>query len=236
MVRPARRPDTREIAYTEERWRTLERLRGIAESIMRPLEDAGLSPVVHGSLARGDVDEKSDVDVFVPSEVPSYRIELALERAGFVPLRREIVMATPWQLPKAHITIDEGRSVTFPLIRPSALEFEFYRFGGAVSLPELERGLRVPGVDKRLMLIEPTPRGHLESPVMGREAEVARKVGVSIDIVRERVQVLTRRAEVGHTGIFLQRELAPDEGFEEVFDRLLRERPAMRLRLKKRPP
>ncbi|MEM2875159.1 MAG: nucleotidyltransferase domain-containing protein [Candidatus Hadarchaeales archaeon] len=236
MARPARRPDTREVVYAEDRWRILEDLRREAEKIMRPLEEAGLSPTVHGSLARGDVDRRSDVDVFIPFEVPSYRVELSLEGAGITWLRREIVMATPWQLPKAHITIDEGRSVTFPLVKPVRTELEFYRFGGAISFSEVLKGARTPGVDKRLMLIEPTPDGHLESPVIGREAEVARRVGVSLDIVRERVQVLRRRAEIGHTGIFVKRELAPDESFEEVFRELVREKPAMKLRMKRRPP
>jgi predicted nucleotidyltransferase len=182
------------------------------------------------------VDEKSDIDVFIPSVAPSYRIELALERAGFKPIRREIVMATPWQLPKAHIYIEEDRSVTFPLVPPRSLELEFYYFGGAASLKQVGESVRVPGVDKRLMLIEPTPRGHIESPVVGKEAEAAKRVGVSLSIVRERVQVLTRRAEVGHTGIFLQRELSPDENFETVFRKLVDENPAMKVRLKEQLP
>ncbi|MCS7131847.1 MAG: hypothetical protein NZ934_03875, partial [Hadesarchaea archaeon] len=83
-----------------------------------------------------------------------------------------------------------------------------------------------------LMLIEPTPDGHIESQVIGREAEIAKRVGVSLDIVRERVRILTRRANLGHTGIFLQRELAPDESFEAVFKQLVKENPAIKLRLK----
>jgi predicted nucleotidyltransferase len=143
-------------------------------------------------------------------------------------------MATPWQLPKAHAYIDEKTSVTFPLIKPRRLEVEFHHFGGAVDLAGLEEDVRVPGVDKRLMLIEPTPTGHLESQIVGREAEAAKVVGVSLDIVRERVQVLERRAEVGRTGVFIQRSLAPEESFEEVFKRLAEENPEVKLRLKKK--
>ncbi|MEM2878680.1 MAG: nucleotidyltransferase domain-containing protein [Candidatus Hadarchaeales archaeon] len=235
MVKPARVPDAREVVYLGERWKTLEELRREAASIMKPLQDAGLNPIIHGSLARGDVDKDSDVDVFIPSDVPSFRVQLALEDAGFTPLKREIVMATPWQLPKAHLYLEENRSVTFPLIRPEALEIEFYRFGGSIGFDSLVWNHRVPGVDKRLMLIEPTPEGHVESSVIGREAEVAEKVGVSLGIVRERVQVLTRRANIGHTGIFLRRELAPDESFENVFSELIRKKPAIKIRLRKRP-
>lgn len=142
-------------------------------------------------------------------------------------------MATPWHLPKAHIYLDEDYSATFPLVEPKPLEVEFYYFGGAVSLEQLERETRVPGANKRLMLIEPTPQGHVESPINGREAEVAKRIGVSIDIVRERVQVLTRRANIGRTGIFLQRELAPDESFEAVFEKLIKNVPAVKFRVTK---
>ncbi len=234
MIRPARVADTTEVAYDQERWRLFEELRKYASRMMKSLVTKGLNPLVHGSAARGDVDKKSDVDVFIPCVVPSYKIELALREAGFSPVKREIVMATPWQLPKAHIYIEEDRSVTFPLVEPKSLELEFYHFGGAVGLEQVEKKARVPGVDKRLMLITPTPKGHTESPVAGREAEVAKRVGVSLDIVRERVQVLTRRVEVGHTGIFVQRELAPDENFETVFNKLLEGKPAMKLRFKKK--
>lgn len=235
MVKPARKADTAEVIYDQKRWRIFEELRGHASRMMSPLAN-GFDSVVHGSVARGDVDEKSDVDVFIPRVVPSYKIELALSEAGLKPIKREIVMATPWQLPKAHIYIEEDRSVTFPLVSPKSLELEFYYFGGAAGLNQVEAAVRVPGVDKRLMLIEPTMQGHTESPVVGREAEVAKRVGVSLDIVRERVQVLTRRAEVGHTGIFVQRELAPDESFEAVFKELVENKPAMKLRLKKQLP
>ncbi len=234
MVRPVRAADITEVTYDQERWRLFEELRKHALRMMKSLVTRGFDPLVHGSVARGDVDKKSDVDVFIPRVVPSYKIELALREAGFSPVKREIVMATPWQLPKAHIYIEEDRSITFPLVDPKSLELEFYHFGGAASLEQAERKVRVPGIDKRLMLIEPTPQGHIESPVVGREAEVAKRVGVSLDIVRERVQVLTRRAEVGHTGIFVQRELAPDENFETVFNKLLEGKPAMKLRLKKK--
>jgi hypothetical protein len=233
MVRPARAADITEVVYKQEHWRLFEGFREHALKIMKPLAAMRLDPIVHGSVARGDVDENSDIDVFIPSVAPSYKIELALNGAGFKPVKREIVMATPWQLPKAHVYTEEDRSVTFPLVPPKLLELEFYYFGGAAGLKQVEEAVRIPGVDKQLMLIEPTQKGHIESPVVGKEAEVAKLVGVSLNIVRERVQVLTRRAEVGHTGIFVQRELSPDESFEAVFKKLVDENPAMKVRLKK---
>jgi hypothetical protein len=225
-----------EVTYEKERWDILRKLRQDAIRILTPLLGLGPSPIVHGSVARGDVDKNSDVDIFIPAVVPSYKVELALRNAGFEFWKREIVMATPWQLPKAHIYVEEDRSATFPLVKPKLLELEFYRFGGAIDFDGAEKGTRVPGVDKRLMLIAPTPQGHVESQVVGREAEAAKLVGVSLDIVRERVQVLYRRAEVGHTGIFIQRPLAPDESFEMVLRSLMRENPEMQVGLKGRLP
>ncbi|MEW6222605.1 MAG: nucleotidyltransferase domain-containing protein [Candidatus Hadarchaeota archaeon] len=233
MVRPARVGEASEVIYVEKRWLLLKELRKKAKTVVGVISGLGAEPVVHGSVARGDVDEKSDVDVFIPGQVPSYRVELALREAGFQVWKKELVMATPWQLPKAHVYIDEKTSVTFPLIKAGRMELEFYHFGGAVDLAGLEKDARVPGVDKRLMLIEPTPAGHFESQIAGREAEVAKVVGVSLDIVRERAQVLRRRAEVGRTGVFIQRSLAPEESFEEVFKRLAEENPEVKLRLKK---
>ncbi|MEM3421811.1 MAG: nucleotidyltransferase domain-containing protein [Candidatus Hadarchaeum sp.] len=236
MAKPVRVADVREIIYDEKRWKILDEKRKRALELMLPLETSGFSPIVHGSVARGDVDKNSDVDVVIPYEVPSFKLELALLKAGLTPTKREIVMATPWQLPKAHLYLEDDRSVTFPLVKPRQTELEFYWFGGAAGIDELRKKIRVLGVDKRLMLIEPTEKGHLESQVIGNESTVAKKLGVSLEIVRERVQVLTRRAELGHTGIFIRRELAPGENFEGVFRELMRKNPDMKIGLKGRLP
>jgi hypothetical protein len=232
MARPVKVADTVEVLYDEKCWALFRQLRQRARDIMLALSRRNVVSIVHGSVARGDVDRASDVDIFVPSIVQSYEVELALDDAGFVPIEREIVVATPWQLPKAHIYLDKNCSVTFPLTKPKRLEVEFYYFGGAIDLRQVEREIRAAGVDKRLMLIEPTPQGHVESQVIGREAEVAKQIGVGQDIVRERVQVLTRRSDVGHTGVFIERKLAPDEAFEAVMQQLLNENPEMKIRLK----
>lgn len=235
-VTPARpRAEHRGVVYPPERWGLLRDLRRRALEVMGALSRRGMEALAHGSLARGDVDEGSDIDLFLPQPTPSYLVETSLLEAGFQPERRELVMATPWQLPKAHLYLDEKTVVTFPLLKPRPLELEFYRFGGALGEEGLRREERVPGVDKRLMLIEPTPTGHLEESVRGREGEVAKRLGVSPEIVRERVQVLTRRREEGHTGLFFRRELSPEESFEKVFSSLVRSHPVLRLRLG-RPP
>lgn len=234
MPKPRMTVEKKEITYPDWRWQLLEEFRKSAHPILSALEGRDVRALVHGSVARGDVDKESDVDVTITRAVPSYKVELALSEFDIEFTGREIVMATPWQLPKAHISLGENRLVSFPLLKPKRLELEFYRFGGAVGLSEIEKGERVPGVDKRLVLIEPTENGHRESQVVGREAEAAKKVGVSIDIVQERVQVLTRRDEIGRTGVFLQRELSPDENFEAVLKEIAESNPEVKRRFKER--
>ena len=153
------------------------------------------------------------------------------DAAGFEILRRVMVQATPSYAVKAYVEVGEGRSFSFPLVKLRPVEAEFYRFAGSLSLEELRRGLRVPGVDKRLMLIEPTERGHVESSVVGREGYVASRLGIDVRTVLDRVRALTRRDEVGRTGVFLKRELAPGECFEDVLRRLADRNPAVRRRL-----
>lgn len=205
-----------EKTYDAGHWELLEFLRKDAFEIMEPLAVHG--PVAYGSVARGDVHRGSDIDIFIPHVISSYMVELALERFGII--EKVIAMATPWHLVKAHIVVSNGATVTFPLVEFRGHEREFYYFGGAVGLNELDKGIRVPGVDKRLMLIEPTPTGHIGSEITGREAYVAKTVGVPIGMVRERQQVLNRRNKVGRTGIYLHKRLMPDSNIELELKRL----------------
>jgi predicted nucleotidyltransferase len=114
------------------------------------------------------------------------------------------------------------------------VESEFFTFGGEVNLEQLKAEVRVAGVDKRLMLIEPNARGHIESSIVGREEEVARILGVSVQTVRDRVRALLKRDEVGRTGVFMKRELSADETFEMVLRRLASKNPALRRKVKKK--
>jgi len=220
------------VVYNEKRWRLLQELRRKAEKIMEALESFNLRCIAHGSIARGDVTEKSDVDIFIPSPSSSFMVETALEQNGIPINRRIIVQATPSYAIKAYIEIEENVSVSFPLVKLRPLEREFYKFGGEISLEELKRNIRVPGVDKRLMLIEPTADGHIESSIIGKEEYAARLLGISVDIVWDRVKALTRRDEIGRTGVFLETELLPEETFELVLKRLADKNPAVRRRMK----
>ncbi|MCX6648996.1 MAG: nucleotidyltransferase domain-containing protein [Candidatus Bathyarchaeota archaeon] len=220
-----------EVAYDEGRWGLLRSLRGEASVLMRPLAAVHIECLAYGSMARGDVKPTSDVDIFLPSPPAPELIEAALERAGIHASEREIVQATPGYAAKGYIYTGERRGYSFPLVRLLPAERDFYGFAGSVTIPQLEAGTRVPGVDKRLMLIEPTPNGHVESPIAGREGQVARLLGVDTRIVTERVRTLERRRSVGRTGVFLKHTLEPGEGFGEALHRLSLRRPAVRKRM-----
>ncbi len=220
------RPERKEVRYDQGHWALLEKKRAKSKKIMAKLSTYG--PIVHGSLARGDIHKESDVDIAITQRVPSYAIEMRLFDLGI--LRREIVQATPWHLIKGHIYIEENVSVVFPLVKPTSLEEQFYDFGGSLNLEQLERDIRTPGVDKRLMLIEPTEKGHMESAVIGREAYVARKIGVGLQIVKERIDVLSRRDSIGRTGVYLNRNLSREESFEQVLRNLASRDPNIRRR------
>ena len=222
--------ESRRIEYDDAHWAILADLRARSMKCMESLERGGIKSFVYGSVARGDVNKGSDIDIIVLDPLPSYKIELALEGV----IRRELVQATPSMVLKGHIHLSSETVVTFPLFRLRPREEEFYRWGGMVDLQQLHSNERVPGVDKRLLLIEPVENGHIESGVIDYENEVARKIGVSSDLARERVRVLTRRDAVGRTGVYLMRVLDEDESFEAVTKSLVDSDPALRRTLHRR--
>jgi hypothetical protein len=221
-----------EVVYDEERWSLLRELRAEALKMMKPLARRHIGAIAYGSIARGDVSEGSDIDIFMPSPPAPSILEALIEGAGYTIEVREIVQATPSYAAKGYIYIDEGRSYSFPLVEMRVVEREFYHFAGSITFDGLERGIRVPGVDKRLMLIEPTEFGHRETSIVGREGIVARLLGISVSTVLDRVRTLTRRKEIGRTGVYVKRMLSPEESFGEVLEGLLRSKPAMRRRLR----
>lgn len=225
-----------EVVYSEDRWMLLREKRRKALEVMEALSlriPPGLL-VVHGSVARGDVDEDSDVDVAILEPVPPGIVEYALTSAGMKPVAKLIVQATPSNTPKAYFILDyrEERVVSVPLAPLGPREREFYRWGGELGIRGLREGARVPGVDKRLMLIKPTERGHVEMSVKGNEGYVARLLGISVDTVLERVRVLTRRREHGRTGVFVKEEVDPETPVEEAVRDLAKRNPIFRRALK----
>jgi predicted nucleotidyltransferase len=230
--KPMKRAERIEVVYDKRRWKLLKQMRKKAVQIMETLDSCNLRSIVHGSIARGDVSETSDIDVFLPSPPSSFVIETSLERSGFRVCQRTIVQATPFYALKGYIGLDSQASLSFPLVKLRPVEKDFYRFGGEATLSTLKEDRRVLGVDKRLMLIEPTKQGHIESAVVGREEEAANLLGVSLNTVLDRVHALLRRDEIGRTGVFIERELAPDETFEQAMKKLADQNPAVRRRTK----
>lgn len=230
--KPLARAERVEVFYDAKRWALLKTLRSSALGIMEALSRVPLYSIVHGSVARGDVSVKSDVDVFVPERPSSFLIENALEKAGFSFFRRVLVQATPVYALKGYVELAERVCVSFPLVKMRRVERDFYKYGGELNLQMLRDDLRVAGVDKRLMLIEPMLKGHVESSIVGREMEVAGLLGVSVETVFDRVRALRRRDKVGRTGVFVERELNADETFEMVLQRLADANPAVRRRLR----
>ncbi len=205
-------------------------MRREASKIIELLKELGSEGFVHGSLARGDVDQYSDIDIILLRPIPSHILELASSMGGYTTYGRRISQATPGHTPKGHIYLDpyEKVSITFPMIELRPLELEFYRFGGIIDETALKRDTRIPGCTKRLTLIKPTMEGHLETNIAGREVEVADILDVSSEIIRERIRVLSRRDRIGRTGVFLNIEVGEDESFGKVFKRLLESNPAIR--------
>lgn len=221
------------IKYDRGRWRIFHSLRGETRKMVEPLSKRHIECYAYGSIARGDVTRQSDIDIFIPNPPAPTIIEAALLRHGMDVSRREIIQATPSYAAKGYIYLDPLRSYSFPLVDLRPVEREFYSFAGSVDWRDLTRDVRVPGVDKNLMLIQPSNEGHKESPVKGRESYVAGILRVDVHIVIQRVRTLERRNEVGRTGVYLKREIAPEESFGDVLHRLAASRPALRRRLRK---
>jgi predicted nucleotidyltransferase len=231
-VKPIRHQTSKEVTYTKTHWTQLRQLRLKAAGILEVLEKKHLNCSVHGSVARGDVTSKSDIDIFIAEVQSSFTVESTLENAGIALNTRFLVQATPNYAMKAHITLDEQITVTFPLMVMRRVEREFYRFGGEAQLTQIHGDVRVTGVNKRLMLIEPTETGHIESSVVGREEWAAKFLGISVETVLDRVRALGRRDLVGRTGVFVKRELAGEETFEWALKKLAEANPAVRRRIK----
>ena len=222
--RPETLHETRDVVYDDSHWNLLRSLREKALEVMKKLDDAGMRAFAYGSIARGDIHTSSDIDVVVPYPVSSYKIEVSIGRG----VHRELVQATPTTVMKGHIYLSNSLVVTFPLFKLMPREEEFYKWGGQVDIDQIHDEVRVPGVDKRLVLIEPTETGHMERGVIGYEHEVAKRIGVSIAIAQERVRVLRRRDNVGRTGVYLTKPLSEDESFETVAKSLKDSDPAIR--------
>lgn len=231
-VKPKKHAEFREVVYRSAHWVLLEELRKKAAQVITALESFRLNGLTHGSIARGDVNQRSDIDVFISEPQSSFLVETALERAGLSVNSRLLIQATPNYAMKAYIELGMGVNVSFPLMQMRRVDREFYKFSGEVNLAQLKTSVRVSGVDKRLMLIEPTVKGHAETSVINREETVAKRLNISVETILDRVHALMKRDDVGRTGVFIKRELCPNETFELALKKLADENPAVRRRMR----
>ena len=221
------------IIYSEQNWLLLQHKRNYAIKLLEMFVTEGFNPLIHGSVARGDVHESSDLDIIFTQRIPSYQIEFILNKNGYVNYFREIIMATPLDVIKLYIHLSELESITLPLSKLDKRFIEFYNFGGKLDITQLKSRIRVAGIDKRLVLIKPQDYGHEETSIIGNEALAAKEVGVNIDTVFERKRVLLRRERYGRTGVFLKRKLQVNESTEEVIKSLAKKKSIVRKKLSK---
>ena len=217
-----RNVDAREVRYETSRWKILNDLKNHARKVAR---DIPYETYIYGSVARGDVTKNSDIDIVILNQIPSYMIENYVSYSI-----RRIVQATPNSVIKAVYEIDEKTSIIFPITPLTWHELEFYDFGGKIPLNSQDR---VRGVNKKLLMIEPKPWGHIEWSIVNRVDEVAKILGIHSEVVRERVRILTRRDKMGRTGMYLNVPVPDDRGVEEYIKMMADRDPVVRRRLKR---
>lgn len=222
------------VNYSEQHWKTLRDLRKKAIKMLYPLERYNIQAYVYGSISRGDIHSASDIDIFIPVPPDLSILETLIEQAGLKIQYKEIIQATPTYSAKGYIYLNEFRGYSFPLNKMKTVEHEFYMFAGRASKRELEEEIRVPGVDKRLMLIEPTVTGHIESSIEGKEGVVAKLLNVHVQTVRDRLRTLHRRERVGRTGVYIKKVLNSEDSFGEEYDHLSKTRPPLRRSLRRK--
>jgi hypothetical protein len=221
----------RKITYSQKHWALLEKKRALALKVLEIFKTQNLSPYLYGSTARGDVHNNSDIDLAFLHRVPAFKIEFLLNQNGYRNYRREIIMATPGDAIKLYIYLSELTAITLPLTKLTKTSLEFYGFGGKIDYKGIIENERIPGIDKRLVLITPQSYGHEERSVINRENIAAKEVGVTIETIYERERVLLRREKHGRTGVFLKRELSPQETPEGVLENLARKNPIIRKKI-----
>lgn len=220
-----------EVIYTQEHWAILEEKRIKGLKILNTLSKCGYSAaILHGSVARGDVTKDSDVDVALLHAYPVSLIKLCLEENGFTVYDISIVQPTPRHTPKVYIYVDplKEQCVSIPLAKLDSVEIEYYKFSGFISKEDIIMRKRVKGVNKKLMLIIPTDVGYIEIPVKGNEGYVSRVLGVPLEVVKDRVEALTKRLEEGHTGLFIKVSVPMFDEVEHFIEKLCRENNAFR--------
>ncbi|HMF33769.1 MAG TPA: nucleotidyltransferase domain-containing protein, partial [Candidatus Lokiarchaeia archaeon] len=171
-----------EIQYDAAHWEILREKRERAKIILAEIQS--LSPHVFGSVARGDVTNHSDIDILITFQISEFQLLPILEKLDAPVEKREIVQATPLSAFKAVVTFSTELSLTFPLVPFYPREQDFFKFGGSIDLAGLEQDNRIPGINKKLMLVEPTPGGHTETRVTRENAShAARELDITVETI-----------------------------------------------------
>ncbi|HIE37176.1 TPA: DNA polymerase subunit beta [Candidatus Geothermarchaeota archaeon] len=213
-----RKGENREVIYHKKRFEILNTLRNEAIKIIECLDHSGIKGYAHGSVARGDVSNQSDVDIVILNYLSPPLIENSIYIGGFKIYKTVIIQATPQSTPKVYYYLDhrDKTVVSYPLSKLKEKELYFYKFSGIIDLNGLKKGLRVKGVDKRLMLIHPLDYGHYEECILDRSGYVAKILDIPESIVNERIYMLGKREIYGRTGVFLEYTLHPGEDVLEA--------------------
>ena len=222
------------VTYSENHLKLFHHKRERSKLLLEMFDKEGLNPFIYGSIARGDVHNESDIDIVLLQSIASYQIEIILEKNGFINYFREIIMATPADTLKLYIYLNELESITIPLSKFDKKSREFYDFGGKINLNQIKNSIRVPGIDKRLVFIQPISDGHEEYSIIGNEHLAAKQLNVSIDLINERRRVLLKREKFGRTGVFLKRSIEMNETTEDVLKKLANKKSIVRKKLLQR--
>ena len=222
----------RTITYNKKDWNLFYSKREKALKILEFFEK--FNPYVYGSIARGNVHEDSDIDIIFFNQIPPFQIEMELEKQGIFNYHKEIIMATPQDSIRLYIYISELECITVPLTKLEKNNLQFYDFGGKINMNQVKQELRVPGIDKRLVLIKPTLKGHEEMSIIGNEHLAAKEVGISINTVNERKRVLLKREKYGKTGVFFKKSFDASESTEKVLKKMADKHALVRKKLNMR--
>jgi predicted nucleotidyltransferase len=222
------------VTYSENHLKLLHQKRERSKLLLEMFAKKGLNPFLYGSIARGDIHTDSDIDIVLIQLIAPYQIEIILDKNGFNNYYREIIMATPADTLKLYIYLNELESITIPLSKFDKKSREFYDFGGKINLNQIKNSIRVPGIDKRLVLIQPVSDGHEEYSIIGNEHLAAKQLNVSIEVINERKKVLLKREKFGKTGVFLKRPIEMNETIEDVLKKLANKKSIVRKKLLQR--
>ncbi len=217
--------------YNDEERTLLSKFRKKSVHLLEILEHNGIKAFVHGSVARGDVNRSSDIDVHIPIQIPSFKLDLIDD---FEFANRRIMMGTPNSTIRGLLTVHDGITVSFPLSPPNEREDEFYRFSGLLYLEDLLLNKRIAGVTKQLLLIEPEEEGYWISSLKAYKKKAIQVLSISQRMIDERIRVLSRRDKIGRTGLLLDYSLNPEENFEQALKTLADNNIIVRRMLKRR--